>query len=52
MLLSILQSIQREAFRTNGLVTSNVEYPFNPPDNPVSVVGSSTEDTFTAIDVS
>lgn len=52
VLLSILQSIQREAFRTNELVTSNVEYPSNPPDNPVSVVGSSTEDTFTAIDVS
>ena len=52
VLLSLLQSIKREAFRTNGLVTSNVEYPPNPPDNPVSVVGSSTEDTFTAIDVS
>lgn len=52
VLVSILQSIQRQAFRTNGLVTSNVEYPSNPPDNPVSVVGSPTEDTFTAIDVS
>jgi TatD DNase family protein len=52
VLLSLLQPFQREEFRTNGRVTSDVEQSINTGDGMVPIVDSSTEDDFTVIDVS
>lgn len=52
MLLSLLPPIQREEFRVDGRVKSNIEHPTNTEDGQVPVIDSSTEDEFTVIDVS
>lgn len=52
VLLSLLPPIQREEFRVDGRVKSNIEHPTNTEDGQVPVIDSSTEDEFTVIDVS
>lgn len=52
MLLSLLPPIQREEFRVDGRVRSDIKHPTNTEDSQVPVVDSSTEDEFTVIDVS
>lgn len=52
VLLSLLPPIQREEFRVDGRVRSDIKHPTNTEDSQVPVVDSSTEDEFTVIDVS
>ncbi|XP_062609823.1 uncharacterized protein LOC134271630 [Saccostrea cucullata] len=52
VLMSPLQPMQREEFRTHGRVTGGITSTLDTKETQVPVVDSSTEDEFTVIDVS